>query len=83
MPKDENNDAGTTTGGKIWLSSAEDIAAAIGRNRHDIPRLVDDEGLPAFKFYGKWTALPHDIDVWGRTMAKKYRGVKTLKKKGI
>jgi hypothetical protein len=57
---------------RIWLSTADEIATAIGRERHDIPRLVKDEGLPAFKFYGKWTALSEDMILWSRKMAKKY-----------
>jgi hypothetical protein len=58
---------------RIWLSTAAEIAAAIGRSRHDIPRLVKAEDLPAFKFYGKWTALTDDVALWSRKMAKKYR----------
>jgi hypothetical protein len=58
---------------RVWLSTAEEIAAAIGRNRHDIPRFVKAEGLPAFKFYGKWTALKEDVTIWSRIMAKKYK----------
>lgn len=57
---------------RVWLSTAEEIAAAIGRNRHDIPRLVKAEDLPAFKFYGKWTALSEDVRIWSKRMAKKY-----------
>jgi hypothetical protein len=59
--------------GRVWLATAAEIAEAIGRNRHDIPRLVRIEGLPAFKFYGKWTALIEDVTIWSRHMAKKYR----------
>lgn len=57
---------------RVWLSTAEEIAAAIGRNRHDIPKLVQTENLPAFKFYGKWTALNAELAKWSRSMARKY-----------
>jgi hypothetical protein len=59
---------------RVWLTTAEEIGAAIGRNRHDIPKLVKIEDLPAFKFYGKWTALNEDLTIWSRHMAKKYGG---------
>lgn len=59
--------------GRLWFSSAAEIGRAIGRCRHDIPRLVVRDGLPAFKYGGKWTALPSDVETWTRNMARKYR----------
>jgi hypothetical protein len=66
---------------RVWLSTAEEIATAIGRNRHDIPRLVQSENLPAFKFYGKWTALSEDVATWSKSMAAKYRSMPKRKRK--
>lgn len=56
-----------------WLTGADAIAAVIGMNRNDIPNLVKTEGFPAFKWRGRWRALPEDISKWSRSMAKKYR----------
>jgi hypothetical protein len=67
------NNGNDRRAGRVWYSTAEEIAAAIGRNRHDIPRLVRVEGLPAFKFCGKWTATDDDLRAWSRHIAKKYR----------
>jgi len=70
-----NNGSAPGRGRRVWYSTAEEIGTAIGRNRHDIPRLVRHEGLPAFKFCGKWTALDEDLRAWSRHIAKKYRHV--------
>jgi hypothetical protein len=56
---------------RIWLSTADEIAAAIGRSARSIPRLVKTDGLPAFKFYGKWTALPEQVKSWSRQVAER------------
>jgi hypothetical protein len=58
---------------KLWLDSAEAIARVIGRSKRDIPRLIRIEGLPAFKFGGRWTALHDDLRAWSKTIADKYR----------
>jgi hypothetical protein len=56
-----------------WLTGGATIASAIGINRHDIPDLVKNEGFPAFKYRGRWRALPDDIESWSRGIASKHR----------
>jgi hypothetical protein len=58
---------------KLWLSNADEIGAAIGRSRYQIPRLVRHEKLPAFKFYGRWTALENELKRWCNAQYKKHR----------
>jgi hypothetical protein len=65
MPEDKNE--------KLWFSNANEIGAAIGRSRYQIPRLVRTEDLPAFKFYGRWTALPIEIQRWCVKQDRKHR----------
>jgi hypothetical protein len=49
---------------KLWLSNATEIGAAIGRSRYEVPNLVKNDNLPAFKFYGRWTAIPAELKRW-------------------
>lgn len=58
---------------KVWLNGREEIAKVIGRSPRAIPRLVADEDLPAFKFYGAWTATLSDVAEWSTEIAKRYR----------
>ena len=58
---------------KIWYTGTKDIAAALGCHRGLVLKLIEEENLPAFMFYGKWTARREDIDAWSRNIANKYR----------
>jgi hypothetical protein len=58
---------------KVWLNGREEIAKVIGRSPRAIPRLVRDEDLPAFKFYGTWTATLDDVAAWSGEIARRYR----------
>jgi hypothetical protein len=57
---------------KIWLASAEEIGKALGCSRYQVPRLVSREDLPAFKFFGRWTALPSDLQKWCTSQRTKH-----------
>jgi hypothetical protein len=57
----------------VWLTGCDAIASAVGIDRRDIPVLVRTENLPAFKWRGRWRALPEDLSRWSKSMAKKYR----------
>ena len=70
----DGNGNGNGNGNCAWLSGCEMIAAILGVNRHDIPDLVKNEDLPAFKWRGRWRLLHEDVPKWTRNMAKKYRG---------
>lgn len=58
---------------RVWLNGADEIAKAIGRSPRAIPKLVQSEDLPAFKFYGQWTATREDVAAWSSEVAKRYR----------
>lgn len=53
---------------QLAIKGAAAICAAVGQNRKDIGRLVNEKGLPAFKLDGKgnWIALPDDLAQWLR-----------------
>lgn len=55
-----------------WISGGERIGRFAGINRRDIAQLVETEALPAFKWRGRWRALPEDLTTWTRKMVKKY-----------
>jgi hypothetical protein len=59
--------------GSVWVTGAQTIASKIGVDHRDIPELVRTENLPAFKWRGRWRALPEDLSKWSRSMAKRYR----------
>jgi hypothetical protein len=65
---------------KVWLNGREEIANIIGRSPRAIPKLVRDEDLPAFKFYGTWTATLADVTAWSSEVAKRYRPRQRRKK---
>lgn len=71
-----------TTNKKLWLANAQEIGAAIGRSRYEIPVLVRDENFPAFKFYGRWTALEDEVLKWCRAQHVKHRRQLSRQKKG-
>lgn len=52
----------------ICLRGAKEICAAVGENPKEIVRLVEEEGLPAWKRAGRgpWRALPADLARWVR-----------------
>lgn len=62
---------------KLALKGAKEIADAVGLNHKEIPRLVKEEKLPAFKLNGKgnWLALPEDLQRWLREQRNKALGV--------
>jgi hypothetical protein len=56
----------------LLITSAARIAREIGEGKNDIPRLVEKEGLPAWKKRGKWRALPDELADWLREQRKKH-----------
>lgn len=59
--------------GRIWYSNAKEIGRAIGRSSKEIPRLVDQDGLPAFYYRRRWTATPEDLKKWARGISLRYK----------
>lgn len=70
--KPEKNGNGTGTQSGIWLNGAKAIAEYVGIDYRELQDVVQDEGLPAFKWRGKWRALPDDLQKWSRAIAKRY-----------
>ena len=60
----------------LIYKGAKEIGRAIGAGRNEVPRLVDQEGLPAWKESdaGPWKALPEDLRAWLVQRRKKYLG---------
>lgn len=56
---------------ELLIVGAKSIAQTIGEGRNDIPRLVAQEGLPAWKKRGTWRALPEDLTEWLRKQREK------------
>lgn len=56
---------------EYFIKGRENIARAIGRTAKDLPALVKDEGLPAWKD-GEWKALPQDLQIWSLREADKF-----------
>jgi len=58
----------------LLLKGAAAIAKAIGENRNDIPSLVENEGLPAWRKGGKgpWKARPASVDKWLEEQERKH-----------
>jgi hypothetical protein len=56
------------------LKGAEEIAGFIKEDVNQIPHLVKDEGLPAWKrtYRGPWRALDIDLCRWLLSQRKKY-----------
>lgn len=59
---------------ELLIKGADAIARAIGERRHDIKRLVDEEGLPAWQKDGQgpWRARPSSLDKWLEDQEKKH-----------
>lgn len=73
MPGEKKNGNGFGPLGEVWLIGAKSIAAYVGVDHREIADLVTDEGLPAFKWRGRWRALPEEIRKWSFTIATRCR----------
>lgn len=58
----------------VCFKSAEEIGSYIGEDARSIPKLVIEEGLPAWKRrgVGAWRALDWHCDVWLLQQAAKW-----------
>lgn len=56
---------------EYFVRGRENIARAVGRAAKDLPALVKDEGLPAWKD-GEWRALSQDLMIWSVLQADKF-----------
>lgn len=58
----------------VCLRSAKEIGDYIGEHERAVPRLVLDEGLPAWKRKGEgaWRAIDWHCDLWLLGQATKY-----------
>jgi hypothetical protein len=59
--------------GRPWISGQNAIAEHIGCHRNQIPGLIRREGLPAFKFLGKWRIVQEDMNLWSRKVAARHK----------
>ncbi|MGE4503817.1 MAG: DNA-binding protein [Desulfovibrionaceae bacterium] len=61
---------------RICLRGAKAICEAVGENPKEIVRLVEGQGLPAWKRdnKGAWRALPEDLRQWLCTMRDRNLG---------
>ena len=59
---------------ELLIKGAAAIAREIGENRNTIPKLVEEEGLPAWRRDGQgpWKALPEDLTKWLREQRTKH-----------
>ncbi|WP_029897804.1 helix-turn-helix domain-containing protein [Desulfohalovibrio reitneri] len=60
----------------ILLVGKEQIAKALGVGKNTIPRLVREEGLPAWRegSRGIYRALPDDLTTWLKQRRRQYKG---------
>lgn len=77
MPGEKKNGNGFGELGEAWLIGAKSIGAYVGVDHREIADLVNDEGLPAFKWRGRWRALPEEIRKWTHTIATRSRRQRT------
>lgn len=63
--------------GRVVIKGAKAIADAIGEYRGDISRLVEKEGLPAWRSDGRgpWKAIPQDLHEWAKKQRDKYLSI--------
>lgn len=61
---------------QLAIRGAKEIGKAAGVSWKEVPRLVKEQGLPAFKIAGSsaWIALPEDLRKWLRQQADKALG---------
>ena len=57
----------------VWLAGSKEIAKAIGVAPRMVPKMVKEYDLPAFKFYGRWTATLEDVAAWSKDVATRHR----------
>lgn len=64
------------SGAQLAIRGAKEIGKAAGVSWKQVPRLVREHGLPAFKISGSstWIILPEDLQRWLRTQADKALG---------
>lgn len=61
---------------QLALRGAKEIGRAAGVSWREVPRMVKENGLPAFKIDGKggWLALAEDLECWLREQRDKALG---------
>ncbi|MBI9078316.1 MAG: hypothetical protein JEY79_01090 [Pseudodesulfovibrio sp.] len=59
---------------KFLIKGCSKIGQAIGKSGREIPSLVKDHGLPAYRedLNGPWYARPDDLDIWSIVQADKH-----------
>lgn len=61
---------------EIIIRGARKICEVVGKNRREIVKLVQREGLPAWREHGQgpWFARREDLEVWAARRAQKFLG---------